>query len=214
MRTVARQATSIDVPGLRLDPEAVMDPARLPVLLAGRGRIEVEIGIGKGRFLLAAAEARPDVMHFGIEWAARYLRIAEMRAARQGLTNIRFARVDARELVEQGMPARSVSAYYIFYPDPWPKTRHRKRRLVTRTTADHIARTLVDAGLLHVATDHAQYWKSIRKVLDTHEAFECLPAFGGSEFPLPVDEPLTNFETKYSVEGRQRFRASWRLRSR
>ena len=107
------------------------------------------------------------------------------------------------------IPTSSVGAYYVFYPDPWPKKRHRKRRFLQRATVDHLARTLVPDGLLHVATDHAEYWESIREVLDGHEAFERLPAFGGDEFPLPVDEPLTNFETKYSVEGRRRFRASW-----
>jgi tRNA (guanine-N7-)-methyltransferase len=177
------------------------------------GSVEVEIGIGKGRFLLASATARPDVLHFGVEWANKYLRIAESRAVKQGLQNVRFARVDARELVERSVPDRSVSSYYVFYPDPWPKARHHKRRFIRPQTADHLARTLLPGGKLHVGTDHEEYWKVIREVLDRHPAFERLAEFGDDSFPFPVDQPLTNFEAKYLIQGRNRLRASWKRRS-
>jgi tRNA (guanine-N7-)-methyltransferase len=174
--------------------------------------VEIEIGIGKGRFLLASAEARPDVLHLGIEWANKYLRIAESRAAKRGLSNVRFARVDARELVERTVPTDSVSAYHVFYPDPWPKKRHHKRRFIRPETADHLARTLVAGGKLHVSTDHEEYWEVIREVLDAHPALERLPRFGDESFPFPLDRPLTNYEAKYRIEGRLRQRASWRRR--
>jgi tRNA (guanine-N7-)-methyltransferase len=175
--------------------------------------VEVEIGIGKGRFLLAAAELRPDIRMLGVEWSNHYLRIAEARAVRRSLENVRFARVDARELVQRGIPDNSVDCYYVFYPDPWPKKRHNKRRFFQTATVDHLARTLVPGGCVHAATDHADYWSAIEPLMDGRKEFTRLPEFGGERFPLPVDEPLTNFEAKYLVQGRNRYRGSWKLGS-
>ena len=197
---------------LRLDPEEALAGLAWGKVFARPGPVEVEIGIGKGRFLLAAAEARPDVLHFGVEWANEYLRIAETRAEKRGLQNLRFARVDAKDLVLRSIPDGSVDAYYVFYPDPWPKKRHHKRRFLEPAVADALARTLLPGGRLHVATDHAEYWAVIEPLLDAHPRFVRRPEFGGPGFPLPVDGPLTNFEVKYQTEGRGRHRATWHRR--
>ena len=199
---------------LRLDPVAAVDALDWHEVFGREGRVEVEIGIGKGRFLLACASARPEVLHFGIEWSNEYLRLVETRAERGNLDNVRFVRADASDLVRRAIPDESVSTYYIFYPDPWPKKRHHKRRFLQPSNVDAIARTLVPSGWLHVATDHDDYWSVIEPLLDTHLAFARQPAFGGPEFPLPIDGALTNFEAKYEVEGRSRHRGSWRRRSR
>ncbi len=198
-----------EVSPLRLDPDAALAGLVWAAVFGRRAPVEIEIGIGKGRFLLAAAALRPEVDHLGVEWANQYLRIAEHRAERRGLENVRFVRADARELLLHAVPEASVDAYYVFYPDPWPKKRHHKRRLLCPAVADALARTLRPGGRLHVATDHDDYWTVIEPLLDGHAAFARLPAFGGETFPLPVDDPLTNFEAKYAVEGRSRHRASW-----
>jgi len=202
----------IEAPELRLDPERAERGLDWSDVFGRPGPVEIEIGIGKGRFLLAAAEARPDVLHLGVEWANKYLRIAESRALRRGLDNVRFVRIDARDLVARGVPDGSVHAYYVFYPDPWPKKRHHKRRFISPGPLAHVARTLAPGGLLHVATDHADYWEAIEGLLGGHEAFERLDEFGGPDFPLDPSQPLTNFEAKYRIEGRGRHRASWRRR--
>jgi tRNA (guanine-N7-)-methyltransferase len=197
----------------RLDPETCLENLDWPGVFGNPAPVEIEIGIGKGRFLLAAAELRPDINHLGIEWANKYLRIAETRATRRELENVRFVRVDARELVHRAIPDHSVRTYYIFYPDPWPKKRHHKRRFFRADTVGELSRTLIGGGLLHAATDHRDYWEeAIYPLMDAHPDFEALPEFGGPEFPLPTDGPLTNFEAKYRIEGRGRYRGSWRRR--
>ena len=195
---------------LRLDPDESLRGLAWERVFAAGGPVEIEIGIGKGRFLLAAAALRPEVGMLGVEWANKSLRIAEERAARRGLENVRLVRVDARELLARAIPDRSVSAYYVFYPDPWPKTRHHKRRFFWPPTPEHLARTLVDDGLLHVATDHAEYWSMIEAALAERPEFARSAEFGGPAFPLPVDEPLTNFESKYRLQSRDRYRATWK----
>jgi tRNA (guanine-N7-)-methyltransferase len=197
---------------LRLDAVTAVDGVDWRQVFGREGRVEIEIGIGKGRFLLAVAQARPDVLHLGVEWSNEYLRIAETRAERLGLENVRFVRVDANDLVRRAIADASVSVYYVFYPDPWPKKRHHKRRFLQQVNADAMAKTLVPGGWLHVATDHDDYWAAAEPMLDAHPTFERQEAFGGPEFPLPVDGPLTNFEAKYEVEGRSRHRGSWRRR--
>ena len=200
------------VSSLRLDPVTAVEGIDWRDAFGREGRVEVEIGIGKGRFLLAVAAARPEVLHFGVEWSNEYLRLVENRAERAGLDNVRFVRADASDLVRRGIPAASVSAYYVFYPDPWPKKRHHKRRFLQPANVDAVAKTLVPQGWLHVSTDHDDYWSVIEPLLDTHPGFARQPVFGGPDFPLPVDGPLTNFEAKYEVEGRGRHRGSWRRR--
>ena len=197
---------------LRLDAEPAPGGIDWQQVFGREGRVEVEIGIGKGRFLLASASARPEVLHFGVEWSNEYLRLVETRAERAKLDNVRFMRADAADLVRRAIPDRSVSAYYVFYPDPWPKKRHHKRRFLQPANVEALARTLVPSGWLHVATDHDDYWTVIEPLLDAHAAFARQPSFGGVEFPLPVDGPLTNFEAKYAVEGRNRHRGTWRRR--
>ncbi len=195
---------------LRLDPETAVSGLDWRRVFGRDGRVEVEIGIGKGRFLLAAAAARPEVSHLGVEWSNEYLRLVETRAERASLDNVRFIREDAGDVVRRAIPERSVSAYYVFYPDPWPKKRHHKRRFLQPANVDAMAKTLVPYGWLHVASDHDDYWSVIEALLDTHHAFVRQGGFGGPEFPLPIDRPLTNFEAKYEVEGRRRHRGSWR----
>ena len=197
-------------PSLRVDPDAAARGIDWADVFGAPGPVEVEVGPGKGRFILAVAEARPDTRFFGIEWANEYLRIAEERAVRRNLKNVRFVRYDARELVCGAIPSESITSYYVFYPDPWPKTRHHKRRFFQTVTVDHLARTLVCGGHLHLATDHDEYWVWILERMTGHAAFERLPEFGGPAFPLSPEGPLTNFEAKYELEGRSRHRASWR----
>jgi tRNA (guanine-N7-)-methyltransferase len=207
---VETRQLKVDAPELRLEPERAIERLDWREVFGSDGPVEVEIGIGKGRFLLSVAAARPDVSHLGVEWSNEYLRIAETRAARRGLTNVRFVRADARRLVHDAIPTASVSAYYVFYPDPWPKKRHQKRRFLQTATVEHLVRTLRPGGTLHVSTDHREYWEVIEEAIAAHPALERLREFGGPGFPLPVDAPLTNFEAKYEDQGRSRFRASWR----
>ena len=129
--------------------------------------VEVEIGIGKGRFIIDAASRQPAVNFVGVEWAAKYVRIARQRAARRNLGNVRFAHMDAREFVELFVAAASVRAYHIYFPDPWPKKRHHKRRLFNEEFLREVERTLCVGGQLWLATDYADYFDVMLTALET-----------------------------------------------
>lgn len=174
--------------------------------------VEIEIGVGKGRFIQAAAMACPDRNFLGVEWANQFLRIGEERVAKKGLKNIRFLRVDAKEFITKSIPDHSVRAFYIFYPDPWPKKRHHKRRFFDRSSANDLAKCIQPGGELHIATDFEGYWQIIEPLFDSHPLFLRLEKFGGERFPVSLDEPLTNYEAKYLAQGRKTFRGSWAVR--
>ena len=208
-----RQTLKVEAPELRLDPERVTEPFAWSEFFPAQRPVEVEIGIGKGRFLLEAADKRPEINHLGVEWANKYLRVAEGRALGRALENILFVRVDAREMMTS-IPHRSVQTFYVFYPDPWPKKRHHKRRFLREDMAAELARVLIDGGKLHVATDHGDYWEALQPVFDEHPDFERQATFGGPEFPIEEGQALTHFEIKYAVQERNRHRASWTRRPR
>ena len=160
--------------------------------------VQIDLGIGKGRFILDAAARLPDVNFVGVEWAAKYLRIAHHRAGRRQLANIRFARTDAREFVEFFVPAASVQAYHIYFPDPWPKKRHHKRRLFNEGFLREVERTLETDGELWLATDFADYFEVMLEVLHTSRVLDEIDA----EW-LGV---RTNYEEKYLAMGTPIFR--------
>ncbi|MBM3279474.1 MAG: tRNA (guanosine(46)-N7)-methyltransferase TrmB [Candidatus Handelsmanbacteria bacterium] len=185
---------------LELDNPAEKDPVLDWAQVFGNGQpVEIEIGIGKGRYLLAAAGARPETNFVGVEWAAKYLRIALERGRKRRLGgNLRLVRADAREFVEFFVPAASVRAFHVYFPDPWPKKRHHKRRLINPAFLAEVARTLAPGGLLWLATDHEEYFAAMQEALATASRFRDAAAEWG--------EVKTNYEEKYLRAGKPIYR--------
>ena len=159
IRTVARS--------FRLDPEAAFAHT-------GQKRpLIVEVGSGGGEAILAHAAAHPGVDHLAVEvWETAIARLVRGSAER-GLHNLRVAPADASQLLATALPVGSVSEVWVFFPDPWRKPRHRKRRLVSAAFADSVARVLRPGGVWRLATDWADYAWQMRDVL---EAVSALPA--------------------------------------
>ncbi len=163
--------------------------------------VELEIGSGKGTFLLAAAKADPASNFIGIEWAGAYANFAADRLRRHGMLNCRMVRADANWWIRCHVPDASISALHVYFPDPWPKSRHHKRRLIQPAFLNEVVRILAPGGILRVVTDHAGYFEHIQQV------------FGGFNGLMPheFDSPVqtadglvvgTNFEKKYQAEKR------------
>jgi tRNA (guanine-N7-)-methyltransferase len=161
------------------------------------GRLELEIGFGKGRFLLAQAAARPETTFLGIETALPYWRIANQRAARRGLRNLVTVCGDALYVLATCLAPGSVDAVHVYFPDPWPKLRHRRRRLLDAATVDLVLGVLVPGGVLSFATDHVQYGEAVEAVLRGHPQARVRRVEG----PWPGGA-RTNYEVKYEREGR------------
>ena len=197
---------SSDSPSLEILPGILCGPFDFGALFGNAHPVEIEIGIGKGRFILEQGAARPEVNFLGVEWSLKYLRLAKERAQRQGLSNIRLFRGDARHVLAALLPDRSVARVHIYCPDPWPKKRHHKRRLFTPVTAAHFGRVLIPGGFLDLSTDVRDYFEDIRALVP---AASGLREGADPLFPIESAAGRTSYETKYLQAGRLLHRATY-----
>jgi tRNA (guanine-N7-)-methyltransferase len=159
--------------------------------------VEMEIGVGKGRFLLNAAAGNRDRDYFGLEIEAEYAAIVRVRAERAGLTNLRVERLDGKAFVSSRLAPGALAALHVYFPDPWPKKRHHKRRLVDAAWATAAALALEPGGLLRVASDHAEYWAVVDSVLSAEPLLAKLSSEEAGEWSTG-----TNYELKFLKSGR------------
>ena len=157
--------------------------------------VEVEIGIGKGRYLIDAAQRRPETNFVGVEWAGKYLRLCHERSIRRGLTNLRLARTDGRELVELLCATESVAAFHLYFPDPWPKKRHHKRRLFNAEFVGEATRALSPGGLFWIATDHDDYFAVMEEVVAGQRTLQAVE--------MVWEGTSTNYEDKFLARGKE-----------
>jgi tRNA (guanine-N7-)-methyltransferase len=176
-------------------------PLEWGVVFGSEGPVEIEIGSGKGTFLVEAAEARPGHRFLSIEWALPYAEHLADRVRRRGLENVRVARADAARFLAEHVPAGSVQVLHVYFPDPWPKKRHHKRRLMQPGFVEAAADALEPGGELRFVSDHAEYFEEARGAIAANPAFE--------QASVPEEEmtDLTNYERKYRAEGRPIHRA-------
>ena len=177
--------------------------------------VEIEIGFGKGRFLLEASKRHPKVNYIGVEYAQKYVGLTRERFEKymrhfdvdkaSGIfSNVRLVWTDANYFLTRYVPEASVQAYHIYFPDPWPKKRQRKRRIFRNQ--DFLAAltcTLkLDTGRLYIATDYEEYFSEIQERLSPVSVLRPIAV------NLSPDRDIaTNFEMKYTLEGRKIYRA-------
>jgi len=172
------------------------------------GPFELEIGCGKGGFLLSRARHRPDVRLLGIEWAAKFYRYCADRMARWGITNVRVMRTDARTLVMRHLPPTCISILHLYHPDPWPKKRHHKRRLVQPDFVEAALRVLEPGGRWLIQSDHNEYFTSMVGVISACVELQSIPWEEAGGEPGP-DWLGTNFEVKHARNGATIHRAAF-----
>ncbi len=182
-------------------------PVDFAALFGREAPVELEIGTGKGRFLIESGATRPGTNWLGLELEEGYAALARLRAARRGLPNVRVERLDGREFVIRRVLPGSIAALHVYFPDPWPKKRHHKRRLFTPEFAAAAARALAPGGLLRVASDHRDYWTVIEDVLG---AEPLLARLSGEE--AGAWSSGTSYELKFAASGRPVFKAVFRRR--
>ncbi|MDP9121966.1 MAG: tRNA (guanine-N(7)-)-methyltransferase [Acidobacteriota bacterium] len=174
-------------------------PAPLPLdrLIPGRQMWEVEIGFGKGRYLLRRCLESRERGFAGIELVAEYHRLFVGRARRRGAANWVAVRGEALYLLAAVLPRGFAAAVHVYFPDPWPKSRHHKRRLFDPETVDLVLGLLAPGGRLFFATDFLDYGELVLALLAS------CPGLAVTRREAPwSDGPRTNYEAKYMAMGR------------
>lgn len=212
-----RSRAAIDVSAHLIEPpprpgravDEVPPPLDWAAFFGNDHPVELEVGSGKGLFLANAARANPDRNFLGVEIARKYARLAAERLAKQGIPNARVWAADVRAVLRR-VPDSSLRAVHIYFPDPWWKKRHKKRRVFNEGLVAEVVRTLQPGGELHVASDVEEYFLLIRELIAANPRLVERPApeAGTPEHELDY---LTNFERKYRLEGRPIYRVSYTL---
>jgi tRNA (guanine-N7-)-methyltransferase len=182
-------------------------------LFAGKPQsVWLEIGYGAGEHLAAQAAAHPDTGVIGCEVFENGTAKLLGEIERRRLVNIRLFTDDARLLIAALAPA-SIGRVFILFPDPWPKARHHKRRIVSRETLDELARVMTDQAELRLATDDCAYFSAMLECVTGHPGFEWLARRPADWRQRPADQPPTRYEEKARAAGRASFFLCARRRS-
>ena len=167
--------------------------------------LEVELGSGDGSFLAQWAKLVSERNFLGVERLLGRLRKLDRKGQRAGLTNLRLMRIEASYFLEFLLPLASVEALHIYFPDPWPKRRHRKNRLVNERFPELVARVLVPAGVVYLRTDDEDYFGQMLEVFAADKRFAFM------ETPNDLAAVVTDFERGFQARGVATRRAAYRV---
>ena len=165
--------------------------------------LAVDVGCGKGRYLLARAHRCPEMNFLGIDRMGSRMHKLRRKLVRADMHHVRLAHVEAAYAIRHLLPPESVALFTVFFPDPWPKRRHHRRRLFCPAFLDDLVIALQQGGHLHVATDHLEYFDAIAALLATDERFRSIAPY------TPPPEEMTDFEIIFTGQGKPIGRASF-----
>ena len=185
-------------------PQTYVERLNLSQLFPKVQPLEVELGSGDGSFLIEWCRQHPERNFIGVERLLGRIRKLERKGLRAGLTNLRGIRLEASYVLEYLLPISSVQALHVYFPDPWPKRKHRKHRLVNSHFAEVAAKILASDGVVFLRTDHADYFGQMTEVFGANSNFSAM------ETPDDLSAVLTDFEREFQARGVSTLRAAYR----
>ena len=187
-------------------PATILERFDLAALFPKAQLLEVELGSGDGSFLVKYAALRPEVNFFGVERLLGRLRKIDKKGRRVGLTNLRVVRIEAAYFLEYLLPQNSAVAIHVYFPDPWPKRKHRKNRLINDAFPPLAKAALQPGGIVYLRTDDADYFSQLKTV------FAASPLFSEVSTPEALATVQTDFERGFLAKGIQTNRAAYRVK--
>jgi tRNA (guanine-N7-)-methyltransferase len=173
---------------IELIPETYVAPLDLLAIFGRAAPLHVDLGCGDGSFLCELAQRYPDQNFLGIERLVG--RVAKACRKASAMENVRLLNVESSYAIRYLLPERSVETFYLLFPDPWPKRRHHRRRIVKTDFLNSIHRALADDSVFRIATDESDYFQQIRALAENHSGFAIVDA-------EDVELPLTKFERRF-----------------
>jgi tRNA (guanine-N7-)-methyltransferase len=183
---------------------SIVQRIALPKVFANAQPLEVELGSGDGSFLVERAKRTPGQNFIGIERLLGRIRKMERKARRAGLENLRGIRIESAYFLEHLLPPQSTTALHIYFPDPWPKRKHRRHRLINERFPALALAALAPGGTVYLRTDDQDYFSQMEEV------FAAAPGFRPVQTPPELTELLTDFERDFLAKGIKTLRAVYR----
>src|SRR5437773_606236 len=175
-----------------IEVDSLVERLDLEKTFGRQAPLHVDLGCGDGSFLCALAQRMPEKNFLGIERLLGRIRSATRKAAKIG--NVRLLRMESSYVVRYLLPSRSVETFYLLFPDPWPKRRHWRRRIVTEDFLSAISQALVENGTFRIATDQREYFEKIKEMARANSNFAIIDA-------TVADLPVTKFEKTFRAQG-------------
>jgi tRNA (guanine-N7-)-methyltransferase len=194
-------------PSLIYQPASYFEPLDLTRLFPRPNPIEVELGSGDGSFLVQSAQAHPATNYLGVERLLGRLRKIDRKGQRARLDNLCLIRVEAAYFLEYLLPPRSTRVLHVYFPDPWPKRKHRKNRLINARFPELSCRVLEPGGTVYLRTDDPDYFGQMTAVFRASASFREVPT------PSGLADLRTDFETDFHARGVQTLSAAYQLSS-
>jgi tRNA (guanine-N7-)-methyltransferase len=185
-------------------PVSLVEPLNFSNLFPEAKPIELELGSGDGSFLVTYAQSRPHLNLLGVERLLGRIRKIDRKAFRANLHNIRLLRLEASYTLEYLIPAEGVQAIHVYFPDPWPKRRHHRRRLINESFVKASWRALSPGGAVYLRTDDKEYFAQMTSVYGAFAGFETI------ETPPELCALITDFEGEFLKQGISTQRAAYR----
>ena len=190
-----------------IEVDSLIDRLDLEKIFRRNAPLHIDLGCGDGSFICELAQRIPEKNFLGVERLVGRIRSAARKAANIG--NVRLLRMESSYAVRYLLPAGSVEKFYLLFPDPWPKRRHWRRRIVTGDFLRAINHALAENGALCIATDHPDYFEKIQEIARTNPHFEVVEPADVDPFDLRSHHggqagqvlPLTKFEAKFRAQG-------------
>lgn len=175
-------------------------PVIWPDIFGNANPVNLELCSGKGRFLLSQAQAASGQNWLGIEISKKYARLILSRAHRAGLSNVRILGADAGHFLAMYVPDSSVQSMHIYYPDPWPKRRHHKRRIIQSALTADLVRTLAPGGRFVFVTDHEETFNWSWAIIQATPGWAQVRSW---RHRPALEQARTNYEVKWLQQGRE-----------
>jgi tRNA (guanine-N7-)-methyltransferase len=192
---------------LLVELRTILEPLVLTELFPRPAPLEVELGCGDASFLVEYARRNPDINFIGVERLLGRIQKLDKKGRRTGLLNTRGVRIESAYFLEYLLPAHSASALHIYFPDPWPKKKHRRHRLIGGHFPALARQALVAQGTVYLRTDDVDYFQQMNEVFDAAQEFEKVAT------PAALAEVTTDFERDFNAQGIPTLRVAYRLRS-
>lgn len=184
---------------------SILERIELLRLFARSRPLEVELGCGDASFLVRYAAKHPEHNFIGVERLLGRIRKLDRKGRRAALTNLRGVRIESAYFLEYLLPPRSATSLHIYFPDPWPKRKHWKNRLINERFPELARQALAPGGVVYLRTDNAEYFRQMTEVFAAHRAFRSV------ETPVELSEELTDFEVEFRKQGIETRRAAYQV---